>query len=367
MKIGIDISQIVYKGTGSARYNAGMLDSILKYDTENSWTFFFSALRRNLDTNLHKQLSKRHYQLKKYPLSPKMLDLLWNKLHLININSLIGDQDWVITSDWTQPPANSCLATLVHDLAYKRFPEVVPEQIRKVQEQRLNWAKKESSLFLALSKATKQDLMELMNIPPEKIKVLYPGIEIPTVEQKDSNETLKRLQLSKPFILSVGKIEPRKNIGRLIQAFSQLHLDTVKLVIVGPEGWDTIDQKAHPNIKFTGYLSDTELFALYRACLFFVMPSVWEGFGYPVIEAMMSGAAVATSNTSSLKEISEGAAILFNPLEIDDISATLKKLLENEKLRADLSAKGLKHSAQFSPENYYNNLITILQDTPKKT
>lgn len=367
MKIGIDISQIVYKGTGSARYNAGMLNSIVKYDQTNNWTLFFAALRRHLDATVRKHLSQEQFHIKQYPFSPQILNILWNKLHILNINSLIGQQDWIITSDWTQPPANSRLATLVHDLAFKRFPEVVPEQIRIVQQQRLNWAKKESSLFLALSNSTKQDLMEHMNIPKEKIKVLYPGIEVPSVEQTDIKETLKKLQLSKPFILSVGKIEPRKNIGRLIQAFSELKQDNVELVIVGPEGWDTIDQKANPNIKFTGYLSDAELFTLYRACLFFVMPSVWEGFGYPVIEAMMSGAAVATSNTSSLKEISEGAAILFNPLEIDDITATLKKLLENEKLRADLSAKGLKHSTQFSPENYYNNLITILQDTPKKT
>ena len=178
MKIGLDISQTIYVGTGSARYTTGAVDSILNYDKKNDWIFFFSALRKQLNKNLEKSILEKQFTLKKYPFPPSMLHYGWNRLHKIPIETLTGKLDWFITSDWTQPPAKCKVATIVHDLAFIRYPEVVAESIKQAQQKRLEWAKKESSIFLSLSHSTKADLIKALDINEDRIKVLYPPVTV---------------------------------------------------------------------------------------------------------------------------------------------------------------------------------------------
>lgn len=360
MKIGIDISQIVYEGTGVGRFTKGLVEAVLKYDKKNEWIFFFSSMRRFLDLELKKSIKNKGHKLIKYRVPPTALSVLWNSIHRLRIEKIIGKVDWFITSDWTEPPADSKKATIVHDLTYLRYPETVDQTIKEVQTARLKWVKKESNLIFADSETTKEDLMTFHKIAGKRIKVIYPGVDVMTLNLSEVKKTLKKYNIAKPFILSVGKIEPRKNLKKLIEAYERLNNKNYELLVVGQRGWEEISPPSE-NIRFLGYVTDKELYYLYKSCFFFIYPSIWEGFGYPVVEAMSQGIPVATSNTSSLKEIGKGAAYLFDPLKTSDILKALDVMINENSLRKKLAAEGRKRAKNFTWKNYYNELIKALE------
>jgi len=370
MKIGIDISQIVYKGTGVGRFTKNLVESILTYDKENQYIFFFSGLRQKLDEDLERKILDKKHQLIKWKLPPTLLSFLWNDLHqfvkcFMFHASCFHDLDWFITSDWTEPPLSCKKVTIVHDLVYKRFPETLDKRIFLTQKKRMKWVKKESQVIFADSLATKDDLIKYLNIEEEKIVVNYPGVEVIVPTQKQIQQTLSKYKLDKPFILTVGKLEPRKNLERLITAFQKLNDKTIDLVIVGPKGWGTTEQYSNiaikqSNIKFLGFIPDIDLYSLYSSCLFFIYPSIWEGFGYPIIEAMKLGAPVACSDTSSMKEIADDAALLFDPFNTEKMLQCIDTLKKDEKLRKELITKGKKQAEMFSWERYYRIFIKAL-------
>ena len=360
MKIIVDISQVAYPGTGVARFTRGLVETILEHDTKrHEFVFFFSSLRRMLDADLKKKFEGKNYHLIRYNIPPRALSLLWNDIHKVKIERLVGDFDWVITSDWTEPPSSFKKATVVHDLTYLRYPKTVEPTILHTQAKRMKWVKKESSIIFADSESTKEDLIEYLEIDPKKIYVNYPGVSIPEVSKETIASTLEKYNLNKPFILAVGKIEPRKNLSRLIEAFSNL-ASQHELIIVGPAGWDSARGETK-NVRFLGYVTDSELSALYSSCLFFVYPSIWEGFGYPVIEAMSLGAPVATSSTSSLGEVAHEVAILFDPHDVAEIQKALQQLSSDQALRTHLAKKGKKRASEFTWEKYYHKLIKALE------
>lgn len=362
MRIGIDISQVVYEGTGVSRFTKGFINAILTYDEENEWLFFFSSLRRSLQPDIQQAIATKKFKLvtRRYP--PTLLANVFIKIGF-KVESIDPSLDWFITSDWAEIPSSSIKkATIVHDLSYLRYPHLVEKNIRNTQTDRLNRVKKESSLIFADSLSTKKDLMNRLGIDQKKIKVNYPGVNIHIPTKKEVQNTLSHYSLRNPFILSVGKIEPRKNLNRLIEAFQSLTNPNLDLVIAGPNGWETTRFPKNPHIKYLGYVNDTELSSLYSSCLFFVYPSIWEGFGYPVVEAMKLGVAVATSNTSSLGEIGENCAYLFDPLRSKDIKKALSILIENPRLRSDLAHRGQQKSVSFTWKNYYQQCIQDIYD-----
>lgn len=356
MKLALDISQIAYEGTGVARFTRGLVQSILTYDKKNQWVFFFSSLRGSFPSDVKAAIEKRGHHVIHKRIPPSLLSFLWNQLHVLSIETFIGSIDWYISSDWTQGPAKAKKATIIHDLTYLRYPETVTASIRKTQEKRMHWVLKESDLIFADSQTTKDDIIEYLKISSKKIKVNYPGLHESSKQLQSSD--LKRFGLRKPFILSVGKIEPRKNLNRLIDAFKSLNQDQVELVIVGPSGWDTLQKQ--PNVRLLGYVDDGTLHQLYQSCLFFVYPSLWEGFGYPVIEAMQNGAAVATSDVASLKEIAKDVSLLFEPTNTASIQTAMQQLLMDESLRRKLIAEGKKRAAEYTWKRYFETFIDTI-------
>lgn len=365
MRVGIDISQVVYEGTGVSRFTKGLIDAILQHETNHEWIFFLSSLRKQADPGIIKAIQDRKFKLIRKHIPPTLLSLLWNDLHRIEIEKLIGNVDWFITSDWTEPPSKSKKATIVHDLTFKRYPETVDQTIKSVQEKRFTWIKDESSLIFADSIATKDDLISIVGYDAEKIIVNYPGVTTKKQTNEHINTTLKKYNLNRPFILSVGKIEPRKNIKRLIEAFNVIEKD-IDLAIVGQRGWDRETEglnKSNNKVHWLGYVSDDELYALYQSSLFFVFPSIWEGFGYPAVEAMQLGCPCALANTSSLAEIGKDSALLFDPWNIDSIKNAMEKMIQDASLRKELIAKGLEKSAAFTWKRYFDTMIESLVKT----
>ncbi len=371
MNICLDISQIVHEGTGVARFIDGLVRAILEYDTKNQWIFFFSSLRKNLEENLEKKIITKGHKLIKLKIPPTFLSFLSNDLHNPYLSSIIhhpsSNIDWFISSDWTEPSFPRVKkATIIHDLVYLRYPKTVDARIRQTQQKRLQWVKKESNLIFADSHSTKEDLINLLNIEPHRMIVNYPGVSILDTNASQIHRTLKKYGLkNKQFILTVGKLEPRKNLSRLMEAMKLVKSKRLQLIVVGPTGWDNSLTRELVNsnnkIMFFGYVSDEDLYSLYSSCLFFIFPSIWEGFGYPIIEAMKCGAPVACSNTSSIKEIAGDAALFFDPLDVSNMYQSIDRLIHDEKLRKELVKKGLQRSKLFSWKNYYNKLIQALE------
>ena len=361
MNIGIDISQVVYEGTGVGRFTMGLIEAILEYDKENKWTFFLSAFRGKINEEILNKIKSSPHRYIRLPLSPPMLSFLWNTLHIIPIEMFTGSLDIFISSDWTEPPSQCKKATIVHDFAYLRYPDTVHSSILSTQKKRMEWVRKESSFIITPSKATQKDVSNFFSIAVDKVFPLYSGVTVERPSTTHLEETKNKYNLHKKFVLSVGKLEPRKNISRLIDAFVSLGNEELDLIVVGPQGWDEQSaQKKYNNIHFTGFVSEKELHALYELCEFFVYPSLWEGFGYPVLEAMLHSKSVAVSNNSSLAELVKGRGLLFNPLSVTEIAESLKKLMTKPSLRLEYEKKGLEFAQQFTWKRYYDGLMKIL-------
>jgi hypothetical protein len=174
MKIGIDISQIAYERTGVANYLKNLLQKLLEEDTQNEYVLFYSSLRRPL--NVAELTLNDKVSLKQFKFPPSVLDLLWNRLHVMPIENLIGNVDLFITSDWTEPPTKRAKkATILYDLIVYKYPEETDKKIIETQKRKLAWVKKECDAIFCISEATKKDAMSILGIGEERLHVTYPG------------------------------------------------------------------------------------------------------------------------------------------------------------------------------------------------
>lgn len=181
MKIGIDISQIVFPGTGVATYTQRLVENLLKIDQKNNYVLFGSSLRKKklLDDYLEKFRNNKNVRVKTFYFPPLFLELLWNKLHIFPIERLIGKIDVFLSSDWLQPPTKAKKVTTIHDLIVYKYPESFQQKgghnIVVNQKKRLEWVKKECDMIICDSEATKKDAMEILGIEEKRLKVVYPG------------------------------------------------------------------------------------------------------------------------------------------------------------------------------------------------
>lgn len=195
MVIGIDISQLAYPQTGVANYLGSLVKNLIELDKENEYILFYSSLRKKLLISNFKFLNKSQYSnvtVKKFKFPPTMLDILWNKLHILPIESLIGNVDIFITSDWTEPPTKKAKkVTILYDLMVYKYPEeshhqtnfsplklIISPNIVEVQKRKLKWVKKESQRILCISESTAKDANQILDIPKEKLTVVYPGFSL---------------------------------------------------------------------------------------------------------------------------------------------------------------------------------------------
>ncbi len=177
MKIGIDVSQLAYENSGVGNYLFNLVQGLIKIDKENEYVLFFSSLRKNFQFSIFNFQSNPNVKIKKFKFPPMLLDLLWNRLHVLPIEWLIGDVDVFITSDWTEPPTKKAKkATILYDLIVYKYPKETDKKIIDVQKRKLNWVKKESDIIFCISDSTKKDAIEILGIDENKLKVIHPGI-----------------------------------------------------------------------------------------------------------------------------------------------------------------------------------------------
>ncbi len=271
----------------------------------------------------------------------------------------------------------------VMDLSYIHFPDLFNGadlwQLRNWTQYSVKQAKK----IFTISKASKNDIINEYHVAEERVVVTYPGVKQVT-GLKPELYAMKQLQdkynLSEHYILFVGTIQPRKNIERLIEAFAKTlnqaeqnseprTIKDLQLLIVGKKGWLYEEILKAPekfgvenSVKFLQFVSEEELHQLYNHALFFILPSLYEGFGLPVLEAMKYECPVITSKVSSLPEVAGDAALYIDPEDTNDIMQKMKKLLNDKKLRNELIEKGRKQVQKFSWEKTARETLKVLEE-----
>jgi len=345
MKVALDISQAIY-GTGVSVYTKNLASSLISQFPQDDFLLFGGSLRRRQDL----QRLARRLKAKSviYPYPPRLMDFLWNSLHLLPVEKLIGQVDLIHTSDWTEPPSALPKVTTVHDLIPFKFPQTTTDNIRQTHRKRLAWVARESAAIIAVSRSTKKDLIDLLKIPEEKITVIYEGVEKRYSPQPPSiiDTVKRRYGLKGDYLFSLSTLEPRKNQQRLIEAYTKIksrHPD-LQLLIGGKTGWGE-ELKPVDGVLMPGFIPDADLPALYSGCSTFVLPSLYEGFGLSPLQAMACGAPTVVSNVSSLPEVVGKAGVLVDPEKVNSISAGIIKAIKNQ---ADLSSKSLKRAKQFT-------------------
>lgn len=321
MKIGIDISQSVY-GTGVSNYTLELLRHL---PAEIMLPFGFS-LRRFFDLKTKAA----------WPFPPPLMDFLWNQLHLVDVETFTGPLDIYHSSDWTQGPSRSKKVTTVHDLSPFLYPGETDPKIVAVHSRRMKWVVAECDKIICVSNSTADDLQRLFPDTAGRTVVISEALPSKYLTLKP------QITKSANYVLAISARQPRKNINRLKRACELLRQ---KLVIVG-EGSDI------------GYVSDQDMVNYFANATVFVYPSLYEGFGLPILEAFYYQVPVAAANTSSIPEVAGNAAALFDPLSEESIAVGITQALKDHDL---MVAAGTKQLAKFSWENTAKNTLKVYE------
>ena len=351
MRIGVEANAYYKNIAGTGMYSRNIVNIWRK---EGKEIFLFVNKRQSImDLAKKKNIFTR--------LLNGIKDILWMQI-ILPIVLKKNKIDILFCPAFISPMFSTCPTIVtIHDMSFLRYPETCDRLFGFYLKILLFLTKKRINIFLTDSDFSKKEIHRLLKVPQEKIKIVYAGCDKKFKIIKNLNKirkVKKQYGINQRFILNVGTLEPRKNIITLIMAFDILkkkELIEHKLVLCGGKGWyyDNIlrkirELKIENEIIFTGYVPDDDLPLLYNAAELFVYPSLYEGFGLPVLEAMSCGCPVVTSNVSSLPEIVGNAGILVDPLDVEDLAQTMLKVLKDRDLRKDLVKRGLEQAKVFS-------------------
>jgi glycosyltransferase involved in cell wall biosynthesis len=251
------------------------------------------------------------------------------------------------------PPRRPRLIATAYDMTCWLMPELHSAANLRADRAYSELLKRAHGL-IAISESTKADTIRTLGISPDRITVIYPGIPVSFFETEPAEIARVRAayRLERPYVLAVGTIEPRKNVDALIRGFAALPAglrEEFTLVLAGPSGWASAETRGLlGSVRYLGYVPEPDLAPLTAGAAAFAYPSLYEGFGFPVAQAMAAGVAVLTSNVSSLPEIAADAALLIDPRSPAELIGGLNRLLSSASLRADLGARGRQRARRFS-------------------
>lgn len=283
---------------------------------------------------------------------------LWNVLPISYQSMFPQKVDLSIFFNFIVPPrVGGKVAATVYDMTYLRYPETMNRKNLRRIEDGIHYSVDRSDCIITISEFSKREIVELLGVPDDKVSVVYCAPVFST-ECADFKDTAKRFGIHSPYILCVGTIEPRKNLVRLLRAFSTLGSRVGiphQLVLAGGNGWENeeIYQTAREipcsdDVIFTGYLSDAEKNTLYKNASAFVFPSLYEGFGIPPLEAMAHGCPVVCADAASLPEVVGDAAQLVDPLDEDSIATGILRVLSDKEYAAELIQRGYQQIQKFT-------------------
>jgi glycosyltransferase involved in cell wall biosynthesis len=293
------------------------------------------------------------------PIGGPLLVESWLRLGWPKVESVVDNAD-IVHSTTIIPPATSLpLVVTIHDLAFLRHPDFFTARGNKVFRRSLDIMLNKADMVLCSSQATLEDCVTA-GFSSDRLRHVPLGVRAQAITDEDRTRVRATYDLPEQFVLFVGTLEPRKNLTRLIAALGSLR-DAPPLVVVGMAGWgDEAPSTAH-DVRFTGFVPAHDLPALYEACTVFAFPSILEGYGLPVIEAMAHGAAVVTSRGTSTEEVAGGAAVLVDPLSVESIAAGVSEAMANrDQLRVGSIARATEVTWSSSTEATVNAYREVL-------
>lgn len=382
MKIAFDLRSLS-TGTvsGVENYTANLLHNLLSVDKQNEYLLFYNAFKKasapqsvDLTSNFaHNDFNYINSQQKISKIPSKILNLAF-KLNLKKVEDFTGPVDWFYMPNLNQfsIAPQTKLAITVHDLS----PVITPEFYnlkRRIWHKFLNYKKsfERANVLFAVSEHTKNDLINIFNIKPEKIVVAYPAVSssasFQTPTEFEMREVRNKYNLPGEYILFLNTIEPRKNLSGLIKAFENLNSNS-SLVIAGRLGWkyradfeQIKKSKKSDKIKYIGYVSEKHKLGLIKLAKALVYPSFYEGFGFQALEAMLVGTPVIASNLTSLPEVVGNAGMLVNPYSTESITLGIEKVLTDTELRNVLIKNANDQVLKFNWQITANKILENLK------
>lgn len=384
IRVGIDARPLQnenrFRGIGYYTYN--LIRNIGKIDSENEYVLFTikNADRVNLNISNNNFQEYAIYRPQSPTRLAKHLWWLWDRLLLPKALSNSQIDLFHATDNRGVPISHTCkVIATIYDLIPVLFPKHYFNSF-KALDLRYNYyrqlkAARKSAMIITISECSKRDIIRILHVPEEKIKVIYLAVDerFRPIKNKRILERVKaKYNVNRPFALYIGGFDYRKNVERLIRSFylfSQQSTEDIQLVIGGALGSEMAlklkqlisSLNLREKIILPGFIADADLPVIYNTAEFFIFPSLYEGFGLPVLEAMACGTPVICSNTSSLPEVAGDAAILVNPYDEEEIAQTMKRVLTDPDLREKMKRKGLERVKLFSWEQTAKETLKVYQ------
>ncbi len=354
MRIVVDVSPLSHPRTGIGNYIRGSLAGMAEAGAGGHELVAFAPTSINGPGRIRAALDGVPVATKLWPLpASHAVRTAWSRAGHPAVERLAGSLDAFLFSEWMYPAQRAGLrATVFHDLIPLRHPEWCTARTISMHKRKARNAAQTCDVVFANSAATAADLVSLLGIEPDRIVHAPPGLEPGLGPDGPAAD------LGGPTILGLGTIEPRKNLARLVEAWRLLDRE-IGLVLAGGEGWGDRPDLADPRIRRLGYVADGEVARLYRGASVLVFPSLFEGFGMPVVEAMACGTPVVASADPSLDEACGDAAVRVDPRDPEAIAEGIREALAR---REELVARGLGHAVRFSWRGTGATILAALEE-----
>jgi glycosyltransferase involved in cell wall biosynthesis len=368
MRICIDTSPAVHHRAGLGRYAQELTAALLAVDSENEYIAFYN---RPSEARVDPPLDRLpHLTIN---LSPKPWRMSAFLAHLTRVSQdrLFPGVDLFHATDHLLPRLSHVQSVFtLHDLIFRFYPETHKPLNRWFLTLMMPHFLRAADAIIAISECTKKDAVRLYGLDEPKISVIYEAVHphFSAAPREAISAVRRKYGLPENFILSLGTLEPRKNLTSLLDAYHALRNQGSqrKLVIVGKKGWlygdffrKLRELALEDEVIFPGFVPDEDLPAFYSAADLFVFPSLYEGFGLPVLEAMACGLPVIASNSSSLPEVAGEAGMLIDPCDIDALVKAMQSALTDEGKRRKMKEKGLQQAAKFSWEKAARETLRV--------